>query len=189
MVAHPPEIEDRLYTIDEFAKLPEDRLYRYELVRGRLVREPPVGSEHGIIQVNLPAELRAYVRDRGLGVVMVETGCVLSEEGPTVRGPDVSFISRERIPTEGLPRGFLRIPPDLAVEIISPSNTAADIQEKIEEYFDAGVRQVWIVYPRTRNVAVHLSRTEVRVLEEDEELEGGDVIPGFRLRVGELFED
>lgn len=99
------------------------------------------------------------------------------------------FIARTKIPPEGLGPGFLRIPPDLVVEVISPSNRAKAVREKIAEYFSAGVRQVWVVHPRRRNVAVHASPSEVRVFGEDDELDGGDVVPGFRLPVAEIFED
>lgn len=183
------ETTERTYTIEEYEQLPEDEGYRDELVRGRLVREPVPGNEHGMVQANLAAELRQYVREHDLGVVRVETGYVLSTKPATVRCPDVSFIARDRLPAEGLPRGFPRIPPDLAIEIVSPSNTAADVQERVEEYFEAGVRQVWIVYPRTGKVAVHLSPAEVQVFGNAEELDGGRVIPGLRLSVAKLFED
>lgn len=189
MTTSSAETTEQTYTVEEYERLPEDDGYRDELVRGRLVREPGPGNEHGMVQANLTAELHRHMREHDLGVVRVETGYVLSTEPATVRCPDVSFIARDRIPPEGLPRGFPRIPPDLAVEVVSPSNTAADVQEKVEEYFGAGVRQVWIVYPRTRKVAVHLSPAEVQVFGNAEELEGGELIPGLRLPVAKLFED
>lgn len=184
------EREDRLYTIEEYAQLPDDDdRYRGELVRGRLVREPPPTYEHGKVQLSIGAELRHHVRRNRLGTVGVDAGCAILPGVATVRGPDVVFVARARIPSEGLGDGFLRIPPDLVVEVISPSNRARAVREKIAEYFSAGVRQVWIVYPRRRNVAVHLSPSDVRVLSEDDELDGGDVVPGFRLPVTDIFAD
>lgn len=188
MRAHRTEPEDRLYTIEEYEQRPDDERYRDELVRGRLVREARPGHEHGRVQLQLGSELNQHVRRHRLGVVTVESGYALVPSTATVRGPDISFVVRARIPREGLGCGFPRIPPDLAVEVVSPSNTAAALREKIDEYFGAGVRQVWVVYPRRRNVAVHLSRSDVRVLNEDDELDGGNVVPGFRLPVAEIFD-
>lgn len=190
MRAYRTEPEDRLYTIEEYERLPhDDDRYRGDLVRGRIVREPPTGYDHGGMQLNLAVELRRHVRKHHLGRVRVETGYVLLSGVATVRGPDVSFIAAARIPPEGMPAGFPRIAPDLAIEVVSPSNRAREIREKLRDYFEAGVRQVWVVYPRRRNVAVHLSPSDVRVLGEDDELDGGDVVPGFRLPVAAIFAD
>lgn len=187
MGTYPVRPDDRLYTIEEYEQLADDERYRDELVRGRLVREARPGHEHGRVQLHLGSELDQHVRRHRLGVVSVESGYALVPGTATVRGPDISFVVRARIPPEGLGRGFPRFPPDLAVEVVSPSNRASVVREKIAEYFDAGVRQVWVVYPRRRTVAVHLSRSDVRVLNEDDELDGGAVVPGFRLPVAEIF--
>lgn len=188
MSVHRTKRDDRLYTIEEYEQLPDDGRYRDELVRGRIVREPPPGYEHGEQQLNLAVPLRQHVRKHRLGSVTIGSGYALLPGVATVRGPDISFVAQERIPPEGLPHGYPRMPPDLAVEIVSPSNRAGAIREKMADYFEAGVRQVWIVYPRRRNVTVYSSPSEVRVLDENDELDGGDVVPGFRLPVAEIFE-
>jgi Uma2 family endonuclease len=183
------DIEDRLYTIEEYERLPEDGFWKDELVRGRLVREPGPGNEHGWLQVNVAVALRQFVHARRLGVVMVESGFVLHEDPPTVRCPDVSFVAADRLPPGGLPAGYLRHAPDLAVEIISPSNTAADVLEKVTEYLESGARQVWVVDPRKRQVVVHRALDDSRILSERDEMDGGDVLPGFRLPIAEIFAD
>jgi Uma2 family endonuclease len=177
-----------LLTLEEFERLPEEDEYLLELVRGRLVREPRPGGEHGLLAGELVGRLHYHVRLHGLGRVVTETGFLLSEDPPTVRGPDVAFISAKRFPKAGAPSGFWRFAPDLAVEIVSSSNTATEIQEKVLEYLESGATLVWVVDPRIRTVTVFRSRTEVRVLTDGEILDGADVLPGFQLEVSELFE-
>ena len=182
------EAKERLLSIEEFERLPEEGEYLLELVRGRIVRDQRPNAMHGWLTIKLIRVLDRYVEEHSLGLVAVETGFLLADDPPTVRGPDVAFISRQRLPPEGIPDGFWRMGPDLAVEIVSPSNTAADIQEKVLEYLAAGSRIVWVVHPRSRSVTIYRSRDDIRVLVESESLEGEDVLPGFRLGISELFE-
>lgn len=179
---------DPLLTLEEFERLPEEDEYLLELVRGRLVREPRPGGEHGLLAAELVARLHHHARAHRLGRVVTETGFLLTEDPPTVRGPDAAFISTSRFPATGAPTGFWRVVPDLVVEVVSPSNTATEIQEKVLEYLDAGTRLVWVVHPRIRAVTVFRSKMNVQVLTERETLEGGDILPGFQLEIAELFE-
>lgn len=175
-------------TIDEFERLPESE-DRTELVRGMLVREPPAGGEHGWLAGEVLGRVRNFVRQHRLGVTLAaETGFVLSREPPTVRAPDAAFVARDRLPPEGIPTGFWPGAPDLAVEVVSPSNTMPQIQDKVLDYLEAGTRAVWIVEPRRRTVVVYHSRQDIRILTETDVLEGGDVLPGFQVPVAELFE-
>ena len=172
-------------TIEEFERLPDDAS-RLELVRGHVVREPPAGFEHGGIAASITTCLTTYARQHALGrVVTDEPGFVLFDDPPTVRAPDVAFVARDRLPAD--PRGFPRLAPDLAVEIVSPSNTLVEIQEKVFDYLDAGTRLVWVVEPRTRSVTAYRSLKEIRLLTGDEEVDGADVLPGLQLKVSELF--
>lgn len=175
-------------TIGEFERAPET-VWRSELVRGRVVREPPAGGEHGSLAGRLHGRLARHVDDHGLGLVLAaETGFEIAPDPDgTVRAPDVAFISKERIPDDGIPRGFWPGPPDLAVEVVSPSNSADQLQGKIFDYLDAGTRMVWVVHPRTRTVTVYRSTEEIRILGEGDVLDGADVVTGFRLPVAELF--
>jgi len=174
-----------LLTIEAYQLLPADDGYRDELVRGRLVREPRPGHEHGRVQSNVVAALHAYVREHELGYVIVESGFVLTETPPTVRGPDVAFVSREMY-GDARPDGFAEFSPDLAVEVVSPSNSAEDIMEKVVDYFDAGSREVWVLYPSRRQVVQYTSRSEARILSEGEDL-ASTSLPGFRISLSEFF--
>lgn len=174
-------------TIEEFERLP-DEASRLELVRGHVVREPPAGFEHGDIAVRIALCLGTFVRRHALGKVLgAETGFVLFDDPPTVRAPDVAFVARDRLPAD--PRGFARLAPDLAVEIVSASNTVSEIQDKVADFLDAGARLVWVVDPRGRTVTVYRSRDDIRILTSIQELEGGEVLPGFRIGVSEFFAD
>ncbi|MGH7570379.1 MAG: Uma2 family endonuclease [Gemmatimonadota bacterium] len=182
------ETIEELVSLEEFERLPEEDEYLLELVRGRLVREARPGGEHGVLAGELVGRLHYHVGKHGLGRVVTETGFLLAEDPPTVRGPDAAFISAERYPKTGAPKGFWRIAPDLAVEIVSPSNSATEIQEKVLEYLEAGASLIWVVDPGVRTVTVFRSRTDVRVLTQEETLEGADVLPGFQLSISDLFE-
>lgn len=178
---------DRDLSVGEFERLPEEDAYRVELVRGRLVREPRPGARHGWLMARLGARLQRHVEENHLGLVCMDVGFVLSTDPPSVRGPDIAFLAGDRLPPGELTTGFPRTAPDLAVEIISPSNSASELQRKVLEFLDAGSRLVWVVDPQARIVTAYRSRDEIRVLGESEELEGGDVLPGFRLPLEALF--
>ena len=175
-------------SLEEFEQLPEEGEHVLELVRGRVVREPRPGGEHGWLAGELFGLIRSHVREHKLGLALIETGFLLSVDPPTVRGPDIAFIGTENLPAEGIPIGFWRVPPDLAVEVLSPSNRASEIREKVLEYLTAGTRLVWVVDPRTRSVAAYRSKDEVRVLTEGDMLDGADVLPDFRVVISDLFQ-
>ncbi|MGH7570374.1 MAG: Uma2 family endonuclease [Gemmatimonadota bacterium] len=181
------EAIEGLLTLEEYERLPDDG-YRDELVRGRLVREPLPGGIHDWVAGNLFRSLDRYAEQHSLGHVAFDTGFLLSRDPPTVRGPDVAFLAWERIPSEGPPKGFWETAPDLAVEVLSMSNRAAEINDKVLEYLGAGTRLVWVVDPETRCVTVYRSRKDVQVLTTDDALDGADVLPGFRLPLSELFD-
>lgn len=183
----PTGTETELLTLEEYERLPDEDGYSLDLAAGRLVREPRPGARHGVIVGNLYRALDSFVRRRGLGRVVIETGFLLAEDPPTVRGPDVAFISVERLPVGPVPEGFWRLAPDLVVEVVSPSDSAAEIQEKVLQYLDAGTLAVWVVQPRTRTVEVWQPGADVHVVREGEALEGGDVLPGWRVELESLF--
>lgn len=176
-----------LRTIEEFQRLPDDGT-RLELVRGRVVREPPTGFEHGDLGLGIATHLRAFVKEHGLGTVVgPDTGFILAERPPTVRAPDAAFVRAEKL-EGGRPRGFAPFAPDLAVEVVSPSNTLAEIQEKVLDYLDAGTALVWVVEPRGLRVTTYRSRSDIRILGPEDRLDAADVVPGFRIGITELFE-
>ena len=160
---------------------------RYELSEGELFPMTPVGMEHGAIVIKLGRLLGAYAEEKLLGVVSTEVGFRLRRNPDTVRAPDIAFVSQERLPKDGIPKKFADFPPDLAVEVLSPEDTASGILRKIEEYLAAGVALAWVVDPATRTVTVYRSLRDIQILSAKQELDGGEVLPGFRARVAEIF--
>ncbi len=174
-------------TAEGLFSLPDDG-WRYELIRGELRRMPPAGMRHGQIASRLNQHLAAYVETHNLGVVFTaEAGFRLTQHPDTVRASDVAFIARGRIPAEGVPTGYWPGAPDLAVEVVSPSDRFDDVIEKVVEYLAAGTRLVWVIQPRTHTVTVYRASGEVRLLRGHEELSGEDVLPGFTCPVSALF--
>jgi Uma2 family endonuclease len=168
---------DLLYFVER------DRLC--ELVDGTLV-EKPVGYDEAIIATNLTIRLGAHVERTDAGALSGADSTLRMSSSGRVRLPDVAFVSKERLPQK---RG--RVPtlaPDLAVEVLSETNTAAEMEQKLREYFGSGTRLVWIIDPPTRTVAVyHAAGRPSRVLVESDALEGEEVIPGFAMPVTDLF--
>ena len=176
-----------LMTAEELLRLPDDG-YRYELVRGELRRMAPAGHIHGRVAINVTTPLDRHVRAHDLGVVCAaETGFKLASNPDTVRAPDVAFIRRERVQEVGDAEGYWPGAPDLAVEVISPSDTFADVQEKVFDWLEAGTRMVILVMPRKRAVTVYRSLADMMMLTEHDMLDGGDVVPGWKIPVRELF--
>ncbi len=178
----------RRMTIAEFERLPDLDDYPYELVRGWLVREPPPKEMHGSLQLRLGSYLLDFVERNRLGLVVTDTGYVVEEELQTVRGPDVAFVAAARLEGGPMEEHFRRGAPDLAAEVLSPSNRPAEVAEKVTEYLGAGARAVWVVDPRKRSVTVHRPGADPRVYRTGDELDGGEVLPGFRLPLSKLFE-
>ena len=173
-------------TADELFERPDDG-YRYELVDGSLVRMTPTGAEHGVVTARVAYVLQEYALRHGGVCCGAETGFVLRRSPDVVRAPDAAFVVAERIPKTGVPKSYWPFAPDLAVEVQSPSDRRTDIQTKIADYFSAGTRLVWVVEPSTRSVRAYRSPDDVRVIREDGEITGGDVLPGFRCEVKRLF--
>ncbi len=177
----------RLLTVEEFERLPEDDSYRTELLRGRLVCEPKPAYGHGRLQSRIAGLFERHIEENALELECVtEVDFRLTEDGSNVCSPDVALIRRSRIEADP-PVTSVHGAPDLAVEIVSPSNSAADLQMKVVDYFDAGTSLVWVVYRDTRTVAVYRSSAEARYLTGAAELDGGDVIPALRVPVATLF--
>ncbi len=179
----------RPLTAEELLRLPTGMGERYELVLGELKIMSPAGSRHGRVTSRINSLLEQAVRRGRLGASFgVETGFVLSRNPDTVRAPAAAFVAAARLPAGDLPDGYFRGAPDLAVEVISPSEAAADIQRKVTEYFAAGARLVWVIYPDMRQVVVWRSARASVALAGDDSLDGGELVPGFSCPVAELFE-
>lgn len=174
-------------TADQLFEMPRDGMRR-ELVRGELRQLPPTGFEHGKIVVRITSPLDRHVDENRLGVVVgAETGYLIARDPDTVRAPDVSFVSQRRLDEVGVTKKFFPAAPDLAVEVLSPGDTVFDVDEKVGEWLASGVRLVWVVNPKRRSIAVYHSLEDVKILLENDDLDGEDVVPGFRLRIADIF--
>lgn len=177
----------QVVTAEDLWELPEKGGLRYELVEGEVVEVPGAGALHSLIVLLVSKLLDDHVSAEDLGLVLPDgSAYILSRHPDLLRIPDVSFISWERVPEDGIPEGFWTTAPDLAVEVVSPHDRAEDIHDKVHEYLNAGCRLVWVLWPRRRSVSVH-SPDEMRELGPEDILDGADVLPGFQIRVADLF--
>jgi Uma2 family endonuclease len=173
-------------TLEEYdAYHPDDR--KYELLGGFVLAEPHPGTKHARVSARLVQLIENYVEPRQLGFTLTEGGYVLAWDPPTVLIPDVSFLTFARGKDHIEATTPFPGAPDLAIEVLSPSNRPAEIRRKVTTYMGAGCPLVWIVDPRRRTVTVHDGPDASLVLWEDDVLEGGRVIPGFSVKVRELF--
>src|SRR5215210_3250831 len=174
-------------TADELLHMPDDG-FRYELVQGELRRMNPAGNVHGRITIRITWRLAQYVEENRLGTAYAaETGFRLTTDPDTVRAPDVAFVSRDRVEAVGEVEGFWPEAPQLAVEVISPGDSYADVEEKVFDWLDAGTKMVVVINPRQRSATVYKSPTDITALAELDFLDGGDIVPGFDLAVREIF--
>ena len=173
-------------TAEEFWSLPGDGKWR-SLVRGEVVEEIPPGGLHGVVASEVLVRLHAWSRGGPGGRVGVESGFILSRDPATVRGPDIFYVRPDHVPEVGVPEAFWSMAPDLAVEVVSPSEKAGDVREKVRDYLAAGTPLVWVVYPRTREVVVHTPDGLARTYGEGNVLEGFEGLQGFTCAVAELF--
>jgi Uma2 family endonuclease len=174
-------------TASELFEMPDDG-FRYELVKGELRKMSPSGWEHGVVVVNITLLLGQHVKDNKLSYCGgAETGFKIASDPDTVRAPDLSFVIPERTPEGEARKKFFTGAPDLAVEVLGPGDTRREVDEKVADWLEAGARAVWVINPKKRVVTVYRSMTDVTRLSEGDELGGGDVVPGFRCKVSEIF--
>ena len=161
---------------------------RYTLVKGELRTMPPAGGEHGSIAMHLGASLYQAVTAQNLGrAYAAETGFLLATTPDTVLAPDVAFVRRERLAQMADITGFIPGAPDLAVEVISPSDSYTEVEEKVTLWLQYGTRMVVVVNPRRRSVTVYRADRPVLFLSEQDEFSGNDVVPGWSMHVRDLF--
>ena len=177
----------RLMTAEDLIKLSSGRC-RYELVKGELRHVPLAGEEHGALIMNVALPLAQHVKRNNLGVVYgAETGFQIESNPDTVLGPDIAFVCKARVNETGVSKGYRLGAPDLAVEVISPSDTSSRVEKKVQRWLTAGALAVWTVDPKTRTVTVYESTGAVMVLGEADDLTGGMLLPDFLLNVAEIF--
>ena len=161
---------------------------RCELVEGEIREMAPAGARHGRAALRVGQRIAQYVEPRRIGEAFAaETGFRIRRDPDTVRAPDASFVSNERLPEGGLPSGFLDFAPDLAVEVVSPGDSADAVQSKAEGWLAAGARLVWVVYPESRSVVAYRSGGRAHVLQEGDSLDGHPVFEDFSLPIADLF--
>ena len=176
-----------LMTAEELFRLPDDG-FRYELVRGRLVRMDTSGSRSSVITGRISRRLGSFVEAHALGLTGdADWRFKLASDPDIVRAPDVAFVRADGIPTTGVPPGFWPGAPDLAIEVVSPSDRIADVVEKVQEYLAFGARLVWVVDPEARKAIIFRRDAPPEVVGPDGELHGEDVVPGFVLRLADIW--
>ena len=176
-------------TAEELLRLPDNGMRR-ELIAGELHEMPPAGGEHGAVSGRAARRLSRYLdqhEELGGEVFVAEPGFRLARDPDTVRAPDVAYIVESRV-DEAWVSGFAEVAPDLIVEVVSPNDTASEIQRKVDEWLHAGSRLVWVLYPATHAAMEFRQRGSTGLLRADDTLTGVPVLPGFVCRVGDLFE-
>jgi Uma2 family endonuclease len=166
-----------------------DDVERYEVIDGIRVEREPMGAFETVLASWLCFLLNSFAVGKKLGVAVNETLFVLNASRNLQRRPDVAFVSYARWPAAVVAReSAWNVVPDLAVEIISPTNLAEEIDSKITDYFQSGVRLVWVFYPDAGRIYIYQSPTQVSILERTNTLDGGEVLPGLRLPIVQLYE-
>jgi Uma2 family endonuclease len=169
--------------------VPDDVLY--EVVDGKIVERKDMGVEQAEIASILAQALGWFAKSNRLGRSLMDIVFRIDQAKNRQRVPDVAFVSHARWPVHRrVPIGPVwDLVPDLAIEVVSPTDLAYAVQKKTHEYFEAGVKQVWVVWPEQKEVYVYASLKQIQVLQLGDELDGGDLLPGFRLPLAALFED
>lgn len=164
-----------------------DRGDNFILIAGELVEVSPPTGAHGRLTTNIAMIVGTFVLENPLGQVYTgDTGYILQKDPDSVLAPDLSFIASERVPADD--NAYLEVPPDLVVEVVSPSNSAREIERKVATYLKAGVRQVWIIYPKRRQVAVYKPKNVLRVFGDSEEIDCAPELPGLTVPVAHIFD-
>jgi Uma2 family endonuclease len=158
-----------------------------ELVKGRIVRQMPTGHPHGFIESLLVFFLLSFIREHKIGRVLTgEVGIYTQREPDTIRAADIVFISNERY-QQASPTGYLDVAPELVVEIMSPSNTWSEAHEKLADYFAIGVQVVWMVDPQLEQIHVYRAPDQVTLLHKADTLRDEELLPGFEIKLTEIF--
>ncbi len=164
----------------------EDKVY--EIVNGVPCEVEPKGAYVNLLASELFFIVHQFARRHRLGLAVIEAMFLLRRNPILQRKPDIAFVSKARRPRGPIPRqAAWEVAPDLAVEIVSPTNLADEVDAKVVEYFEAGVRLVWVLFPETRRMYVYESLERMRAIGVNDQLDGGDILPGFSIRLGDLF--
>jgi len=183
----PPDSATPLLTAEEFLAL-TDTITRTELVDGRVVDMPPAGNGHGVFSARVIRAADRHSADPdAFEALTSEPGFTLRRDPDTVRAPDVAFVTPEHLAPQLRKRGFYEGAPDIAVEVISESQTRAQVEDKVAEYLEAGGRLVWVIDPEARVARVYRPGAQVDEVAADGVLSGEDVIPGLMVPLADVF--
>ncbi|NJL05590.1 MAG: Uma2 family endonuclease [Chloroflexaceae bacterium] len=175
------------WTEADLLRLGHDDHRQYELVRGELRQMSPASPFHGRFEIRMIVALSIYLANHPLGEIFPgDTGFILQSSPLTIRAPDVAFVTTARIPTEDV-QGLWRLAPDLVIEIVSPSESARTIAEKVSDYLAAGTRLLWVVYPEQQHVHEYRAAHAFHIYHAGDTLDGRDVLPGFQYALATLF--
>ena len=188
LTAPPAPVAQAPLTPDDLLALEAEHGASYELVNGELKDRGMPNPEHALIGGRISLRLGSHIEGTDRGVILLDCSFTLQDDPARIRIPDISFIATAHIPEGGFRSSSIRGAPDLAVEVVSPSDKASELAVKIADYLAAGTQQVWVVEPNTRTVAVYRPGGAARVYGADDTLDGGDLLPGLALPVGDLFE-
>lgn len=181
-------VTTRIYTSDDLYAMGSDA--PFELIQGELVSVSPSSYKSNLVLSNLHLEIKLFVRAHRLGYVSIaEAGYLLEADPDSVVAPDIGFIARKHMLDPIPARGFLPLRPDLAVEVISPSDERVDIARKQALYERVGVPLVWWIDPKTETATIHRSGKPVQYLDRTGQLDGGDILPGFTLKLSDIFDE
>jgi Uma2 family endonuclease len=176
-----------LMTAEELLQLPRGE-FRAELINGELITMPLAGYPHGRIAARIAGPLEQFVFDKDFGAVFIaDTGFKLTSNPDTVLGPDVAFVSKQRMKEIDESKVHFPGPPDLAVEVLSPGDRQNKVRTKISQWLGFGAKQVWIVDPKFRTVAIYRSLSDTTTFSGDAQLEADDLLPGFRISLERIF--
>jgi Uma2 family endonuclease len=180
-------VEKTLVTAEELLAMPDDGRRR-ELIDGEVRTMAPAGDEHGDIEAVISGHLFVHLRAHPIGRLKTgETGFRLRRDPDRVRAPDVAVVLYARRPRETIGAGYLEGAPDLAVEVVSPWDTAGDVAEKVEDWLRGGARLVWVVYPHGPRLSAHRPDGSAQMIGPEDEVDGGEVLPEFRMRLRDLL--
>ena len=175
----------RLVTAEELLQMRDDG-FRYELVRGELRRYPYCGFKHGIVAAHFAHSINQHITE-DFGDVVAATGFILDRNPDHVRAPDVAFVRLESVTSMKVEDGYIPGPPDLAVEVVERGDHYVEVQEKVYDLLTAGTGMVLVADSVNHWVTVHLPTNSISVLTDQDVLDGGDVVPGWTMPVGDIF--
>lgn len=183
------QTQSHTITADDLLAMSRGMGERYELIEGELIVTAAAGNKHGQVAQAISGEVYIYLKQHPIGtLVTAETGFFTRGDERTVRAPDMAFIRKESIPVEGLPDGYSSIVPELVLEVVSPNDRAGEVDEKVREWLEFGVKEVWVAYPNTKRIMIYRQGAGSALIRSSgDQIEGGAILPGFEREIDLFF--